>query len=108
MTKTTPAFLTILILLSAGTLRGQGSGPVLNDFTLPAQVCVGERVNITNLSLGVSTWFWSFCKTSQHTIPGGMNLGNPNNTLSLPYYISLAEDAGEFYSFITNKTDGSI
>ena len=89
-------------------IYSQEKRPLLTDFSIPDTVCVNEPVTVTNLSQGTSTYYWAFCKGDLMTNPQGMNTGNPNNTLIKPYYICLVEDGTDYYSFITNKADGSI
>lgn len=101
-------FLFYSLLFVPFTLSGQARVPGLTDFTIPDTVCAGQPVVATNLSTGTQTYFWSFCKADIQAVPQGMNLGNPNNTLVQPLYITLVRDGNDYYSFFTNQADGSI
>jgi len=81
--------------------------PVVN-FTLPDSSCVGAQINITNLTTGGSTFYWSFCSGNANTNPTGVNIGNPGNVLNIPTYLTLAQDATSCYSFISCQQGGVI
>jgi gliding motility-associated-like protein len=77
-------------------------------FLIPDTVCAGESFVITNLSQGVSTYYWSFCTGNAGTDPLGFSVPSPPLTYSQPGYISIAEDGGQIFSFITNMGNGTI
>jgi PKD repeat protein len=91
-------FLFLLMLVGVGT-RAQ----VVADFTCPDTVIVGQQVNLTNLSIGATTYYWSFCSGSLGADPVGTNLGNVFGNLDVPTYITLVKDGDKCYSFISNQ-----
>jgi gliding motility-associated-like protein len=78
------------------------------DFTIPDTVCVDQPVPITNLSQGATTYLWKFCSSSTTQNPIGKNIGNPYFVLNTPLFMTLVNDNGLYYAFITNMGDGSL
>jgi PKD repeat protein len=76
---------------------------VIADFSGPDTVNVGQPVNLTNLSVGATTYYWSFCSGSLNVNPVGTNLGNIFGNLDVPTYITLVKDGDKCYSFISNQ-----
>jgi gliding motility-associated-like protein len=107
-------FFLMLILLSFSYSAISQSGsqsqtpPVIADFTMPDTVCREVDVDITNLSQGASTYFWKFCTGDPLTDMRGVDLGNPSGFLQVPLGVSLVQDNGNFYAFITNAGNGTI
>jgi len=97
------SFIGFFVLACLG-LRAQ----VVTDFTLPDTVCVGKPVNIKNLTTGGSTFYWSFCSGNTSVDPIGSVMNNTSGYLSVPAYITLAQDGQNCYSFITNQGTRSI
>jgi len=92
----------LFTLLLSGILSTLSAQPIVN-FTLPDSSCVGAQINITNLTTGGSTFFWTFCSGNVSTPPLGTNIGNPGNSLHSPTYLTLVQDSAECFSFITNQ-----
>jgi gliding motility-associated-like protein len=76
-------------------------------FTVPDTVCAGEAFAPVNTSRTASSYFWHFCSANLNNSPSGVNLGNTGN-LNGPAFIAIAEDSGQYYSFITNHVTRSI
>ena len=73
------------------------------DFSAPDTVCVGENINLTNLSANCATTnYWNFCSGNLNFSPNATNVGNSSNNLNSPAGIALAFDGINYYSFITN------
>jgi uncharacterized protein (TIGR02145 family) len=83
------------------------SQPVVN-FLLPDSSCVSAPINITNLTSGGSTYYWTFCSGNPNSDPTGVNIGNPGNLLNVPTYITLVQDGNTYYSFISSQLVGII
>ncbi|NJK94910.1 MAG: hypothetical protein HC905_08350 [Bacteroidales bacterium] len=79
------------------------------NFLVKDTLCVNDSVTVTNLSGDASTYYWHFCSANLSYAPQeGPGLGNSGN-LNGPAFIGLVKDENEnYYSFITNHTDGSI
>ena len=98
------SLIVILQILACDNLSAQ----VVADFTLPDTVCVGRPVNITNLTTGGSTFYWSFCSGNTAVDPIGSVVNNTSGYLSVSAYITLAQDGQNCYSFVTNQGSRSI
>jgi gliding motility-associated-like protein len=70
-------------------------------FDTPDTVCVGELIDIQNLTTGGNTFYWSFCSGNVNRDPVGMNIGNPGLTLNIPTYLTLVRDGASHFTFIT-------
>jgi PKD repeat protein len=92
-------FFLLLLVLVYMEPRAQ----VVADFTGPDTVRVGQEVNLTNLSTGATTYYWSFCSGSLDASPSATNLGNVFGNLDVPTYITLVKDGDKCYSFISNQ-----
>lgn len=76
-------------------------------FKSPDTVCVNADISIQNTSIGGSTFYWNFCSGNLATTPAGINLGNLGN-LNGPVYSAIANDAGDYFVFITNVNNGTL
>jgi gliding motility-associated-like protein len=99
-----PLLFLFLISGAATIVAGQ---PVVN-FNLSDSSCVGAPINITDLTTGGSTYYWSFCSGNANNNPSGVNIGNPGNLLNVPTYITLVKDGNNCYSFISCQQAGII
>lgn len=81
---------------------------VISSFTAPDTVCVNTPVNITNTSVGASSYYWNFCVADVNAAPTAANLGNPGNYLSQPVFVDIEEDNGNYYGFVVNHVPGGI
>ena len=98
MKKAFTGFFIITILSGIQfTISGQ---PVVN-FYAPDTVCIGQTVNIKNLTIGGSTYYWSFCTGDANENPYGINIGNPSGLIEVPTYITLIKDGTDCFSFIS-------
>ncbi|MFT3751196.1 MAG: gliding motility-associated C-terminal domain-containing protein [Agriterribacter sp.] len=90
--------LTSIVLFTPFITHSQIAG-----FTSPDTICVTQNVNITNTSIGATSYYWNFCVADLLNIPPtGTNLGNPGNTLNGPVFSDFVEDGGNFYVFVVN------
>jgi len=78
------------------------------NFDAPDTVCVGGTVNITNLTTGGTTYYWSFCSGNTINNPVGLNIGNPGNLLDIPTYITLLKQNNDCFSFISCQGVGVV
>ncbi|OQP59962.1 hypothetical protein A3860_35560 [Niastella vici] len=78
------------------------------QFTTPDTVCVNTPVNITNLSLGASTYYWNFCVADVNTPPAAVNIGNPNNLLAGPVFMDYVYTNGNYYAFVVNYNQARL
>jgi gliding motility-associated-like protein len=81
---------------------------ITTDFRIPDTVCVNEPFTITNLSVGASSYYWSFCTGNTGTNPLGFPMISVPSFYNQPVYSALVDDNGELYSFVTNMGDGTI
>ena len=78
------------------------------NFTAPDSVCVNSPVTIKNLSLGASTFSWNFCVSNIDTTPSFASLGDPGGFFSEPVWMSVVQDAGNYYAFVMNHATGDL
>lgn len=95
-------FLFSFCLLIWLNVKGQAS------FTVPDTVCINDPVNITNTSVGASTYYWNFCGYDLYGTPTLTDLGNPGNLLYVPTFITIQQDNGIWYGFVSNFGYNSI
>ena len=67
-------------------------GIVTAGFTAPDEVCINAPIQITNTSVGASSYFWTFCEANFNTAPDALNLGNPGGQLNGPVLVDIAQD----------------
>lgn len=110
LSKLVVLFVTLFGLAPGVFCKAQESpaGSVIANFSVPDTVCVNQQVPITNLSQGATSYFWRFCSGNAVTNPNGIELGNPANTLSSPWGITLVQDGANFFAFVTNSGNGTI
>ena len=77
-------------------------------FTAPDTVCINDPVNITNTSVGASTYYWNFCGYDLYGTPTLTDLGNPGGLLYVPTFITIQQDNGIWYGFVSNFGKNSI
>ncbi len=94
-------FVTLLIVSQLNIVRAQSL------FTGPDTVCVRQPVAFTTNDTNASSYYWGFCSGYLMDKPLGANLGDSFN-LANPSDIQIAEDGGNFYAFVTNKTTGEL
>ncbi|MBP1649865.1 MAG: conserved repeat domain protein [Bacteroidetes bacterium] len=78
------------------------------NFTAPDTVCINDPVNITNTSVGASTYYWNFCGYDLYGTPTLTDLGNPGSLLYVPTFITIEQDNGIWYGFVSNFGYNSI
>ncbi|HVZ96831.1 MAG TPA: LamG-like jellyroll fold domain-containing protein [Chitinophagaceae bacterium] len=84
------------------------SSNVTASFNAPDTVCVNTPVQVTNTSVGATSYYWNFCSANINASPIGANIGNPGSQLAGPVYIDYAEDNGNFYGFVSNNYSGTL
>ncbi|MGE0569414.1 MAG: hypothetical protein AB7O73_15855, partial [Bacteroidia bacterium] len=73
---------------------------------MPDTVCVNETFTIQNTSTGsVSSSYWNFFSS---TVTLGQSLNIGGSALTYPTYMSINEDGGNYYAFISNNGNGTI
>jgi gliding motility-associated-like protein len=98
--KNTIIFLSI-ILVGVEYAYSQRASFVVRD------TCTTRVVDITNTSIGASTYKWHFCSGSLNDISSIENLGADAN-LKAPAFVCIADDDGSLYTFITNHINSTI
>jgi gliding motility-associated-like protein len=76
-------------------------------FEAPDTVCIFDTVTIINNSRTAGTYYWNFCTGNIINTPHGENIQNASG-LNGPSYLDIAEDNGVYYTFVANKTDGTL
>ncbi|MFZ4521397.1 MAG: T9SS type B sorting domain-containing protein [Bacteroidales bacterium] len=96
-------YLVLLWLLSAAASAQNA------DFTIPDTICEDKPVIITNVQPATATsYLWSFCTGNAGYEPDGTNIGNPNQKLNAPKFITLVKDSLEYYTFTTSPGNSKI
>lgn len=71
-------------------------------------MCIGDSMQVTySSSYDAKSYYWNFCSGSLDYIPVGENLSNVG-FVNGPAFIDLIKYNNEFYSFVTNHSDGTI
>ena len=82
---------------------------VTASFTAPDTVLVNAPVQVSNTSIGASTYYWAFCENNFTSPPTATDLGNPNGELSYPVYSALVkDDNGNYFGFVVNNYPGGL
>ena len=76
------------------------------DFSAPVDICLGERIMLSNTSVQAARYSWDFCEGDLAIIPNISTLTEED--LSLPVGTSLIQGDGKWYGFITNINSNSI
>jgi gliding motility-associated-like protein len=84
-----------------------GAQVVTANFTCPDTVCVNQSFNITNLSVGASTYYWTFCQGNTNVTPLAANLGNLGG-FNGPVFVTMAKDGANHYAFVTNNWNSTL
>ena len=78
-------------------------------FSIPDTVCEDNPVFITGVTPpSASSYRWSFCTGNASYEPDGINMGNPNQILNAPRYITLVKDSLQYYTFTTSTGTASV
>lgn len=83
-----------------------GFSQTIPAFSIPDTVCVNTPVNITNTSIGATSYYWNFCVANSTSNPVGTNLGNFGFNLSV--FVDYAKDGNNYYAFVTNNMPGKL
>jgi gliding motility-associated-like protein len=79
------------------------------DFTLPDTICEENPVVISDVQpVTAISYKWSFCSGNASSEPDGVNMGNPNQKLNAPHFITLAQDIPGYYTFTVNNGNAKI
>jgi gliding motility-associated-like protein len=93
----------IIALLSVYPLSFAQTG-----FSAPDTVCSGTSFTpVIDPSVTASSYFWHFCSDNLTNSPAGTNLGNIGQ-LNGPAFITIAQDNGNYYAFITNHVNRNL
>ncbi|MEI6900630.1 MAG: hypothetical protein WCL00_12190, partial [Bacteroidota bacterium] len=97
-------FIIILFLLLNGTVQAQryDAPQEPTGFYTPDTVCVGLTFTIPDPFISGSTFQWNFCTANANYSPMGYNIGNPQDNLVDPRFITLVRDSLDCYSFVTD------
>lgn len=98
------AVLVFSILLN-GSLRAQCPSA---DFSLQPSACRNERIEITNLSSGATSFNWDFCTGDLLSLPTGLALIPTINSLGTLTGVEAVEDNGNYYLFLTGRTSDNL
>ncbi len=96
--------LLLIWVLFPATLLGQ-----IADFTIPDTVCEDNPVVISNVQpVSATSYQWNFCTGNASGVPDGINIGNPNQDLNAPAFITLVRDSVDYYTFITSTGNARL
>ena len=97
--------LTLLLFLTCLQASAQTPTP---SFSLPDTVCMNTPVQITNTSVGGSTYYWNFCQADLNEAPEAFNMGNISGKLATPVFLDVVSENGNYYGFLTNHSPGGL
>jgi hypothetical protein len=76
------------------------------DFSVPEVVCVGDQVNITNMTTGdYESFYWSFCAASPFDLPSVANVALDPNPFFQPVFIALAQQQNDYFALVVNHNN---
>jgi len=78
------------------------------SFIAPDSICVNAPVQISNTSVGGTTFYWSFCDADLLQTPQADNLGNIGGIFSQPVFMDIVEQGGNFFVFVTDHYPGNL
>ena len=78
------------------------------NFTSPDSVCVNTPVQVNNLTTGASSYSWNFCVSNIDTTPSAVNLGGFGGAFDAPVFMSVVQDGGNYYAFVSNNLSGHL
>ena len=84
------------------------SNSSIAGFFTPDSVCVNSPVNITNTSVGASTYYWNFCVADITKTPLAINLGNIGGLFSMPVFTDIVSQGGNYFVFVVNNLPGKL
>ena len=96
------AWVLLGFLLLSGQLWAQCPNPSL---TLPANLCAGSDLNLSNPAPGAASYEWDFCPGDLMQSPSITSLGVLSGNLSNPRTISLVNDGTNWFGFIKNSNN---
>ncbi|MBO9631765.1 MAG: gliding motility-associated C-terminal domain-containing protein [Chitinophagaceae bacterium] len=85
-----------------------GNAQVIADFSIPDTVCMNAPVQITNNSIGATTYFWNFCTANLANAPSVSNLNISGANFNWPVFMDYVYDNGNYYGFVTNYIGGNL
>jgi len=83
------------------------SAPADTLFKIPDTVCVGHKINPTEIKSGAATYSWTFCPPQLGDVPEGINLGSTYG-LTLPNGITVVQDGAGYTGFAINNDNTLI
>lgn len=73
-------------------------------FSVPAQICAGQPINLTNTSTGGNTYRWNFCGGTLTTTPSARDMaGIPITGTPTARYSATAKDGANYYTFVVGN-----
>lgn len=81
---------------------------VTPDFIIPDTVCVNTPVNISNISMNATSYYWNFCVGSINQTPLGTNLVNPGGQLETPVFVDYVYENNNYYGFVVNYNPAGL
>ncbi len=81
---------------------------VTPGFIIPDTVCANTPVNISNISINATSYFWSFCAADGNKTPQAANIGNPGNALRKPVFMDYVLYNGNYYGFVANHNPSKL
>jgi gliding motility-associated-like protein len=79
------------------------------DFTLSDTICEESPVIISDVQPTTAiSYKWSFCSGNASSEPDGVNMGNPNQKLNAPHFITLVQDIPGYFTFTVNNGNAKI
>jgi len=78
-------------------------------FSMPDTICEDKPVFITDVQPpSAISYKWSFCSGNASDEPDGINMGNPDQLLNAPRYITVVQDGPDYYTFTTSTGNSKI
>ena len=98
--------LLLLILVESTFITKSFGHCSVADFTLPATVCAGSIVNISNTSSGATNWQWDF--TPGFFRNNGVKISDSINVIQYARDISIESENDSTFAFLSDGATGNL
>ncbi len=79
-----------------------------SDFSFVDDICIGEELNLSNISTNAEGYEWDFCVGDLAGTPTAENMLTESDGLTRPMDLTIVEDGGNYYGFTPNRTGVDI
>jgi gliding motility-associated-like protein len=83
--------------------------PTNASFNAPDTICLNQTVPFQNTSTGnITSEYWNICSSTVAPVTQTSNVASGNPAFSYPVFMSLNNDGGNYYMFVSNNLNSTI